>query len=196
MRSQRQGWGQSGGTALKTELSITRRRGPVQDCTSNPALALPDLPTLTNLLWGHGAAAALSYGIKCLENRLLSRRRGENLPQPFALPGMEVSGAEWINPNNEACYAEKAKPSFPAPKTSTYRGKISQVLTPRAEVLHLPVIQTIHLRGVDSLRAVYFLSLLFPSFASAAWSLPPALTQSLRWETGDGCNPESNAVTS
>lgn len=123
MCSQRQGWGQSGGTALKTELSITRRKGPVQDCTGNPALALPDLPTLTNLLWGHGVAAALSYGITCPENRLLSRRRGENLPLPFALPGMEVSGAERINLNNEACYAEKAKPSFPPAKPLLIEGR-------------------------------------------------------------------------
>lgn len=49
------------------------------------------------------------------------------------------------------------------------------MLTPREEVPHPPVTQTIHLRGVDSLRVVYFLSLLFPSFTSAAWSLPPEL---------------------
>lgn len=65
---------------------------------------------------------------------------------------------------------------------------------PREEVLHLPVIQTIHLRGVDSLRVVYFLSLLFPSFASAARSLPPR--ESLRWETRDGGISESNAIIS
>lgn len=53
---------------------------------------------------------------------------------------------------------------FFCPKT-LLRRKISQALTPREEVLHLPVIQILHLRGVDSLRVVYFLSLLFPSFS-------------------------------
>lgn len=67
--------------------------------------------TVTNLLRDCRAAAALSHGIKCSENGLLSRRRGKNLPQPAALPG-KVSGAVWTNPNTEACYAEKAKPFF------------------------------------------------------------------------------------
>jgi len=63
---------------------------------------------------------------------------------------------------------------FP-PKTSTSSGKISLVLPPREEVLHLPAIQTVHLCGVDSLRVVYFPSLLFPSFTSAAQPLPQLL---------------------
>lgn len=108
VRSRRQGWGM----ALQTEFSVTRRRRPTWDSVGDPGLALPDLPTLTNLIRGGRAAPALSYRIKCPEKGLLSRRRGEDLPQPFPLPGMEVSGAEWINPNTEACYAEKAKPSF------------------------------------------------------------------------------------
>lgn len=61
------------------------------------------------------------------------------------------------------------------PQNSTYRGKTSQALLPRVEVIHLPVIQIIHLCGMDSFRAVYFLSLLFPSFIPAAQSLLPAL---------------------
>lgn len=112
VRSRRQGWGQCRDMALETELSITRRRGPTQDCTGNPGLALPDLAALTDLLRGRRAAAALSYGIKCSENGLLSQRRGENLPQLFVLPGKEISGATWTNPNTEACYAEKANPFF------------------------------------------------------------------------------------
>lgn len=42
----------------------------------------------------HRAAAALSYGIKCLENGLLSHVTGKHLPQPSVLPGMEVSGGK------------------------------------------------------------------------------------------------------
>lgn len=86
---------------------------------------------------------------------------------------MEISGAEWKNPNTEVRYAEKAKPFFHffSPPNSTYRGKISQALTPREEVLHLLIIQTIHLRGVDSLRVVYFLSLLF-SFLRISCPVP------------------------
>lgn len=55
---------------------------------------------------------------------------------------------------------------FFLPPKFTYRGEISQVLMLHEEVLHLPVIQTIHLHGVDSLRVVCLPSLLFPPFPS------------------------------